>query len=84
MGADVYVHFEVSEPPVLTDETRDAAAEDAAAIAQLERQARDRRLMFVARLDPATRARERELVELVVDTRKLYFFDPDTTDTIER
>ena len=33
---------------------------------------------FVARLDPRSRAQERESIELVVDTARLHFFDPQT------
>jgi hypothetical protein len=29
-------------------------------------------------LDPRTQAREREPIELVVDTTRLHFFDPET------
>ena len=33
---------------------------------------------MMARLNPRTRARVGERVELVVDTHRLHFFDPDT------
>jgi multiple sugar transport system ATP-binding protein len=33
---------------------------------------------FVARLDPRSAARQREPIELAVDTRRIHLFDPAT------
>ena len=71
MGAEVYIHFDVPAPPVRTEDVLEVA-EDADELDLLQRDV----TRFVARLNPATRAREREPIELSVDTRKLYFFDP--------
>ncbi len=38
----------------------------------------ERRTNFVARVGARTRARERERLEIIVDTSALHFFDPDT------
>jgi multiple sugar transport system ATP-binding protein len=40
------------------------------------------RARLVARLDPHTRVRMGQDVELAVDTSKLYFFDPETRAAI--
>jgi len=45
-------------------------------------QAREAGSLFVARLDRETRTREREPAELVVDARRLHFFDIATSDAI--
>jgi multiple sugar transport system ATP-binding protein len=77
MGSDVYLHFSVEAPPVFTEDTRELASDiDEKALDELEEQASERRTKFIARAGPETRARVGELIDLHVDTRKLYFFDP--------
>ena len=74
MGAEIYVHFEVAAPPVLVEEVLEAGPEDPVAGSQADSSTST----FVARLGPQTRAREGEPIELVVDSRKLYFFNPES------
>jgi multiple sugar transport system ATP-binding protein len=76
MGSEVYLHFALDAPPVPAEQMRAAAGEEAAEAAELE--ARRHGVPFVARVDRATRAQEGGRVELVVDTRHLHFFDPET------
>jgi multiple sugar transport system ATP-binding protein len=73
LGAEVLVYFTVSAPAVVTGvgteadpalETRAGAEETGARL--------------VARVDPKTRIGEGSQAELVVDTSRLYFFDPET------
>ena len=75
LGSEVLVHFSVAEAPVLTEDTKELARDMGVHETQ-ERQAKT--TTFVARLDPRTRAQERESIELVVDTARLHFFDPQT------
>jgi multiple sugar transport system ATP-binding protein len=83
MGSEVYVHFAVPAPPVLTEDTRELAADAGEeAIEELEERAGARTSGFVARLHARTSAREREPLEVVVDTRNLHFFDPETGEGI--
>ena len=79
MGSDVYLHFTVEAPPVVTDDTRELASDiDDKALQDLKEQASEQRSTFVARASPETKARVGERCEIHVDTRKLYFFDPAT------
>ena len=48
------------------------------AIEELEGRAQAGTSTFVARLDPRTKAAEREPLELFIDTERLHFFDPET------
>ena len=73
MGSEIYLHFHVHAPPVTSDEVREAS--EAEAIAAIEQEAARRGDPFVARVDRESRAREGEKVRLVVDTRRLHFFD---------
>src|SRR3954468_19107429 len=81
MGCEVYAHFTVGEPPVITDETRDLA-EDAGVVIDERTPQGEARSQFVARLDPHTSAAEDERIELHVDMRSLHVFDPDTGEAI--
>jgi multiple sugar transport system ATP-binding protein len=84
MGSEVLGHFTVEANPPVTDDTKELA-EDAGAEAakRLEEHASAGKVRFVARLNPRTRAREGERTRLAVDTRNLYFFDPDNGRAIE-
>jgi multiple sugar transport system ATP-binding protein len=77
MGPETFAHFTVNTPPVLTEDTREIAA-DSQALELLEEEAEARKTRFVARLNAQTQAEEGGRVELVVDTRALHFFDVET------
>ncbi len=76
MGPEVFLHFSVDAAPVRTEDVREAAG--AEAVEAIEREAREHGTPFIARVDRTTRARERQRVELLVDTRRVHFFDPET------
>ena len=81
MGSEVYVHFNIRADAVTTREVVEALvvedAEDEEARIAAGR-ARGDGVVFVARLDRATEAREREPVAIEVDVTRLHFFDPET------
>jgi multiple sugar transport system ATP-binding protein len=75
----VLVHFAVSAPPVLTDDTRELASDVGQDILQTtEARAREGTSIFLARLSPRTTAREGEPIELVVNVNRLHFFDQES------
>src|SRR5439155_17842147 len=76
MGSEVYLHFSVPAPPVRSEAV--AAALENEALEALKVEATRHGTPFVARVDRASRALEREPVELAVDTSRLHFFDLET------
>jgi multiple sugar transport system ATP-binding protein len=82
MGAEVYAHFTVDEPPVLTEDTRDLAADAGLAVDDLGSSGGPTTSHFVARLDPHTTAAEGRPIELHVDMRSIHVFDPETGEAI--
>jgi multiple sugar transport system ATP-binding protein len=83
MGAEVYVHFLVDAPLVLTEDTRELAADTGdEAVHRLEEQAAKGSNRFVARMHPRTAVREGEAIEVVVDTSRLHFFDRESGEAI--
>jgi multiple sugar transport system ATP-binding protein len=79
LGSEMLVHLDVDAAPVLTEEVREVAGDvDAAALAQLESEARERRTVLIARLDTQTRPRPGVELKVAVDDRRLHFFDLDT------
>jgi multiple sugar transport system ATP-binding protein len=77
MGAEVYVHFSLGVPPVRSPEVDEAMRADD----EEEREAPGvlrRSAPFVGRVGRATGAREGQEIRLVVDTERLYVFDPRT------
>jgi len=76
MGSEVFAHFAVGAKAVRGEDVRAAVGEEAAEVAEVKGN------VWVARLDRDTRARESGKVDLVVDTGRLHFFDPETGDAI--
>jgi multiple sugar transport system ATP-binding protein len=83
MGSDVFLHFTIEAPAVVTEATKELASDlDESAVEELQEQASEHRSTFIARVSPESRARIGERAEIVVNTRKLYFFDPATGRSI--
>ena len=79
LGSEVLVHFTVKAPVVLTEDTKELASDvDSEVLETLEVQAREQTSKFVAQLDPRTEVRERQDVQLAVDTARFHFFDLET------
>ena len=76
MGSEVFVHFGVGGKAVRGQDVAAAVGEEAleATMAQAEKKGS----LWVGRLDRESRAREGDRVELVVATKRLHFFDPET------
>jgi multiple sugar transport system ATP-binding protein len=79
MGPEVYAYFSLGVPPVRRPDVEEAKREDEAGTQPALRGA-----AFVGRLGRETHAREGRPIKLLVDTRRLYFFDPDSGAAIER
>jgi multiple sugar transport system ATP-binding protein len=73
------VHFTVRAPVVLTEDTKELAGDvGAEALESLQERAKEATATFVAQLDPRSKVRSSETVELAVNTARLHFFDPET------
>jgi multiple sugar transport system ATP-binding protein len=79
VGSEAYVHFSLDIPPVVTEDTRELEEDTGLeSLRKFEDEASGNTTPFVARVHARSHARERERVELFVDTRELHFFDPET------
>jgi multiple sugar transport system ATP-binding protein len=76
MGSEVYIHFGVAGKAVRGADVRAAVGEEAAEVADVKGN------VWVARVDRDTNAEEGGKVELVVDTSRLHFFDPESGEAI--
>jgi multiple sugar transport system ATP-binding protein len=79
VGSEVYVHFSLPAPPVLTEEVREVAADlGAEVVGDLEQRAQAASTTWIARLPARARAREGARIELRVEPAGLHLFDPST------
>jgi len=76
MGSEVFAHFAVSGKPVRGEDVRAAVGEEAAEVAEVKGN------VWIARLDRDTKAEESGKLDLLVDTGRLHFFDPETGNAI--
>lgn len=80
VGTETMVHFKVDAPIAITEDMKELAADvGGEEVAQLERKAKEGTNDFTAVLDPRTKLRKNEDVELAVDTSRLHFFDTESS-----
>ena len=72
LGSDVVAHFRINAPQAITEDVKELAADVGQEVTEGRGES-----SVVARLNPRTRARQGEKIELIVDTARLHFFDPD-------
>jgi multiple sugar transport system ATP-binding protein len=78
LGSDVVIHFTVAAPPAVGDDVRELAVDVGKEVLEkVERTAARGEASVIARLNPRTHVQKGDRVELIVDTGRLHFFDPD-------
>jgi multiple sugar transport system ATP-binding protein len=78
LGSDLVVHFPIDAPPAVTEDVRELAVDvDPELVGKVEGATEASRTNVIARLSPRSHARQGDRIELVVDTERLHFFDPD-------
>jgi multiple sugar transport system ATP-binding protein len=83
VGTETMVHFKVDAPLAITDDMKELAADvGGEEIAQLERKAKEGENEFTAVLDPRSKLKTNQDVELAVDTSRLHFFDQESSQGI--
>jgi multiple sugar transport system ATP-binding protein len=83
LGREAYIHFVVDAPPVLTEDTKELAADtDVSSLDELERTAAENTTRFVALVSAKSSAVEGGHAELTVDVGGLHFFDPETGEAL--
>jgi multiple sugar transport system ATP-binding protein len=76
LGSECLAHVELSARPVLRDEVLEGAIDfEEVVVEDLKSGARERRMTFIGRFDSASRLRPGDAAEIVIDSRKLHFFD---------
>jgi multiple sugar transport system ATP-binding protein len=79
LGSVILIHFTVNAPIVLTEDTKELASDvSTEALETLHEKAQQNTSTFVAELDSKSKVQRGDRIELVVDTGRLHFFDPET------
>jgi multiple sugar transport system ATP-binding protein len=79
LGSEIVAHVTIDANAALTEDVRELAEDtDAITVGDLEAETESAGTDVVARFNARSRVREREDVEIAVDTRAIHFFDPET------
>jgi multiple sugar transport system ATP-binding protein len=78
LGSDVYVFFDAAGDAVVIEDAVLDEGEDEATLLADDRS----RTLFAARVDARTKARVGEMLRLAVDPSRLYFFSPETGESL--
>jgi multiple sugar transport system ATP-binding protein len=73
LGSETFVHYQVDVPPVITPEIEELLADTGADASSLGTTSK-----FASRVSSDVRIEPGDKVELVLETSKMQFFDPDT------
>ena len=77
LGSDTFVFFSLDVDPIVIEEAMtDDQEEDTATLSAADR------TLFVARVNPRTRAAVGEMLTLSIDPSQLYFFAPDSGESL--
>jgi multiple sugar transport system ATP-binding protein len=84
LGPEQLAYVDVEARPVLVEDVLEGIVDMEAAddIAEIKGEAQGARATVVARLDPSTRVRPDDAIDLAVDLRRLHFFDLDNGEAI--
>jgi multiple sugar transport system ATP-binding protein len=79
LGSDVVIHFPLQAKPAITEDVKELAADVGKEVFhRVQEAAAVGHTSVLARLNPRTHIKTGDPVELVVDTTRLHFFDPET------
>jgi multiple sugar transport system ATP-binding protein len=81
LGAEVLVYFTAAATEVVSSAAAEHLADAEVHLGATDEEDEER-ARLIARVDPHTRIAEGSEIELVVDTSKLYFFDPESREAI--
>jgi multiple sugar transport system ATP-binding protein len=80
IGSDAYVFFRVDATPVTVEDALSNEAEETTSLLAENVSG----AMFTARVDARTRAKVGERLTLAVDPSRLYYFSPETGESVLR
>jgi multiple sugar transport system ATP-binding protein len=78
IGSDAYIFFRADATPVIVEDALSDEKEDSGSLLAENSDV----AMFAARVDPRTKARVGERLTLAVDSTRLYFFSPETGESV--
>ena len=85
LGASVLVHFSLAARTVVTEDTKELAADVGhEAVADLEAKAQSSRTSMVASFSARSRVQAGQAIDVAVDTARLHFFDIESGQAIRR
>jgi multiple sugar transport system ATP-binding protein len=82
IGTETLVHFTINAPVAMTEDMKELAADAGTDAKTFEARSKEGNNEFVANIDPKSKIREGSEGELVIDTTRLHFFDPESSQGI--